>query len=209
MTALTEFTHWIRDEVAPLLKGLGFTRAGLTFRIRVQSNIAIVNIQKSSKSSAAAVHFTATAGVWCRRIAEMEGAMSESTPSIEDCHWTQRLGEMTSVRNDVWWVLQADQREHGDLRHFLDALKRGVSSMQAMASDEALRDLWLTGVSPGLTNIQRLMYLSILLQEIGPMSALAAVTDELLALSKGKPVRPSVLAHLSRLTAAAKKNAAN
>ena len=139
--------------------------------------------------------------VWCRRIAECERSASEGEPSIEDCHWTKRLGEMARTGDDYWWVLRAKPNDQEGLKKFTQALvHHAVPYVQAMASDEALRDLWLTGNGPGLTSVQRLIYLSILLREIGPTPALPAVIDQLNEQSSGKPVRARVQAHLKRFT---------
>lgn len=204
MTASTTFKDWIRDEVAPLLKERGFARVGLAFRTCIGNNIALIHIQKSVKSSATEVKFTATAGVWSRRIAAFLENSTDSMPAIEECHWTQRFGELVSFGDDYWWALHARQNDLECLARFADVLvRRAIPLVQAMASDEALRDLWLTGRGPGLTGIQRLTYLSILLREIGPASALPTVIDQLNERSRGKPVRANVESHLMRLISVA------
>lgn len=43
-----------------------------------------------------------------------------------------------------------------------------VRELHEDASDAAFRDEWLAGRSPGIGSMQRLMFLAILLKEIGP-----------------------------------------
>jgi hypothetical protein len=70
---------------------------------------------------------------------------------------------------------------------------------QLYLADEELRDLWTSGISPGLTNVQRLRNLSILLNTIGPKDLLEGVIGQLRNISKNDPVYPMVNLHLKML----------
>ena len=47
-------------------------------------------------------------------------------------------------------------------------MKAAVPEISRYVSDEALRDLWLSGRSPGLGEYERLRYLAVLLKAISP-----------------------------------------
>ena len=51
--------------------------------------------------------------------------------------------------------------------------------------DQTLRDMWLEGKSPGITPLQRLRNLNLLLAVIGPASELPRVLEELRQMSRG------------------------
>lgn len=52
---------------------------------------------------------------------------------------------------------------------------------------------------PGLTDIQRLMNLSVLLVVLGPQEQLDEVIKEMDQLSEGRPTRPMVASHIRNL----------
>lgn len=199
-TAQKAFSDLIAGAVAPLLEKRGFARAGLTFHRRNGKNYAVIAFQKSTKSSAKTVLFTATLGAWSRRVALFfEDGADSQTPSIAECHWTRRLGELLPVPSDHWWpVAGADGSiARSEALEVLQGV--GLSLAERMSNDEELRDLWMGGSGPGITAIQRLMYLSILVRDIGPPDALASVVAELERRSAGRPVAREVRAHLARL----------
>lgn len=66
-------------------------------------------------------------------------------------------------------------------------------------SDEALRDLWLSGQSPGISSVRRLMYLSVMLRALGPIESLNDVSRDLEYHAKGKPYSLIVRDHLEKL----------
>lgn len=195
----------MRGEVAPLLKGRGFTRSGQIFRAPRGENRMLIAFQKSVKSSADHVVFTATLGVWSHRVAQFDwlGEMNQQ-PSIDRCHWTRRLGELLPEQQDHWWTLTGTVRDAQVAQEVTQLLtERALPLLSQMSSDEELRDVWLTGNAPGLTEFQRLMYLSSLLRSVGPAPALGPVLDELRKETAGTPLSSIARAHISRLTSPA------
>jgi len=201
MTAQEQFTQWVRGDVTPLLKGRGFTRSGQIFRAPRGENRMLIAFQKSVKSSADHVVFTATLGVWSHRVAQLDrpGEMNQQ-PSIDQCHWTRRRGELLSEQPDHWWTLTGTVRDAQVTQDVAQLLtERALPLLSQRSSDEELRDVRLTGNAPGLTEFQRLMYLSSLLRSVGPAPALGPVLDELRKETAGTPLNSIAKAHISRL----------
>ena len=55
------------------------------------------------------------------------------------------------------------------------------------SKDEWVRDLWLLGVSPGLTNLQRLMNLAVLSRFIGPEEIFSRTIEDLQEVASKTP----------------------
>jgi hypothetical protein len=195
------FNEWLKVEVTPLLKGRGFARAGSYFRRRRDGNWALIHFQRSVKSSASRTLFTGTLGVWSRRVAHFVGRDPQvEKPIIDECHWTCRLGELLDEPDDRWWSFTGDSPDQSASKEVVDLVEsRALPLLDRMSTDEALRDLWLSGTSPGLTDFQRLVYLSALIHEIGPRSLLRPVADELDRVTRGKSVAAAARAHLARI----------
>jgi ubiquinone biosynthesis protein UbiJ len=103
-------------------------------------------------------------------------------------------------REDRWWAVDADT----DVAELADALTEAIVDyaipvLVRYSSEEQLRDLWLSGQASNLTDVQRLMHLSVLLDAIGPREELQKVVGELSAVSAGRPTAGVVQRHLERL----------
>lgn len=193
---------WLRGELAPLLKRRGFTLRGRTFAARQHGNWALIAFQQSRrKDQDDSVTFTATLGISNTRVAHFDDPESgDKRPSIEDCHYTVRLGELLPDRTDKWWTLRATREDEKIKRELIDLIMTAaVPRLEVMSNDQALRDLWLSGNAPGLTALERLRYLSILLRDIGPASELERTLEQLRRQSAGKPSASGVIAHICRL----------
>jgi hypothetical protein len=64
-------------------------------------------------------------------------------------------------------------------------LEAVLPELIAHSTDEALRDEWLSGLSPGIGKMQRLLYLAVLVHEIGRSEKLGSVVEELRRLVSG------------------------
>lgn len=200
MAAANVLTQFLKT-VQGTLKPLGFERSKSTFWTRSGNNIGIIDVQRSVKSAVDRVIFTFNIGVWSDRIGRFgPGNAKSHPPVVDDCHWHERIGFLLPDREDKWWTISAND----DPAVVTEQLSRvivdvAVPALFTHVSDEALRDEWLTGRSPGLTEMQRLMYLTILLKEIGPDDALASAIAELKKTSEGKPIESIVVRHLQKL----------
>lgn len=201
MSAKQRFNNWITSDVTPLLKGRGFPRSGLSFVSRRGDNWAIVRLQQSSRSTDAQVWFTATLGVWSYRVTAVEDSRAaQMRPSIQDCHWTCRLGELLPDATDYWWSFvgtAADDETGQSVLTLLGA--EGLPLLDSMSNDERLCELWLSGQGPGLTALQRLKYLSALLVSLRREAELGTVIQQLEHVASGKPAEAGVRSYIKRL----------
>jgi hypothetical protein len=198
MTANQAFQALVRDGVSACLKRHGFAKKGNTFRRKRGEVCHVVSVQKSGKSTSDAVVFTVNLGVASLRLLARSG-VEPGKCTIEDCHWRQRLGSVSSRAEDVWWTVRDEvsaDAASAEVVAWLDA--HGAPSLDALRDDAALRDLWLSGRAPGLTEMQRLVNASLLAEALGPASAKSAVVRELKEMAETKPL-PSITARLREL----------
>ena len=201
MQAAYAFTTLLKDMVGPELKEHGFSKKGPTFYLWCKDNWGLINFQKSSSSTNESITFTVNLGVASSRLLKFFSSVKETgKPSIWDCHWRERLGILLPEHNDKWWVLYRET----DLESLHNLLSRNlrelvIPEIARYIGDEQLRDLWLEGKSPGLTNVQRLLYLSVLLKALGPLDYLGPVLEELQRISIGTPAYSMVEVYLQKL----------
>lgn len=202
MSASALLLDWLRREIAPSLVQYGFKRTGYLYRRSTPLHESLIAFQRSSRSSDQTCVFTATLGVWSRKVAEFhEGAHASCSVKLETCHWTCRLGELLNPPEDRWWTLENSDRHLSSTREVQRlVLDRGVPLLLEMSSDTRLRDLWLSGDGPGLTSLQRLQYLAVLLKDLGPRASFDPTIRQLTKQSAGKPIAGYVRSLIFRLT---------
>lgn len=187
-------------EISSLLKEKGFSRKGNCFYLRQGNNWGLLDFQKSRKSTADETIFTVNLGICSGRLLEFFSPdFLEQKPSIEACHWRERVGFLLPGRRDKWWVIRVAEPVHSlvhELKGCLDQV--AIPAIEQHLSDEQLSSEWLSGKSPGLTDIQRLMNLSVLLKAAGN-NKLREVREALVEKSVGKPTALIVKRHLQNL----------
>lgn len=182
------------------LQAEGFRRQGRTFSARRQGNWAVVEFQRSQKSSANAVLFTINLGIASTTIFRFDGVDAESPPPVERCHWSTRIGFLLPRKEDTWWRIESESdlgRLRGEIGRALDEI--ALPKLDALLSDDALCEYWLEGGSDGLTEIQRLRALSILLKEQARTEELRGVLNTMRNLSEGRPTEGFARGHIKRL----------
>lgn len=131
--------------------------------ISKEGNWGIVDFQKSSKSSNDAIVFTVNLGVSSKKLLSAYSNHSSKRPSIWDCQWQIRLGHIMEEKKDIWWTVTKDtdiQKLSLEILNIL--LVKGIPEIKKYIDDASLCDLWLSGISPSLTDTQRMRYLDIL-----------------------------------------------
>jgi len=166
------------------LKEVGFSAKRTVFFRKVDGgNIVVLSIQRSTKSSRIELKMTINYGVYSTRI----GTKLETDPSsaldLSKAHWRKRL---TEDGNEKWLCVKSTDSpdESGSL--LVRALQSVLPELVEHSTDEALRNQWLSGISPGIGGMQRLLYLAILVNEIGPREKLDSVVRELRTSVAGK-----------------------
>lgn len=187
-------------EVASELRRHGFTRNGQRFYLQDDGNWGLISFQKSTRSTPLKLMFTVNLGVASARLlrffppARFRVAEGKAKPLDPECHWRQRLGYVLPEKQDEWWSMTSgtdlDQLA-GEIQGYL--INLAVPQIQKHISDQALLELWLSGESPGLTQLQRLEYLSVLLKGLGPRRLLEQTLEELRHTSRDAEI------HIARL----------
>lgn len=197
----TDIFRDVLKGVAIVLKEHGYSRKGNTFYIRKEGNWGLVNLQKSRKSSAPNEIFTINLGVCLQILVDFFAPEKiDEKPQIEDCHWRQRIGFLLPGHNDKWWSVTNETSIEQLVPEIQDCLlNSGVPEIDKLIGNEGLQSLWLSGQSPGLTDVQRLMNLSVLLKTSGASSQLETVLHQLEKVSETKPTALMVRQHVHSL----------
>lgn len=150
----SEITKSILAQVQLALKPLGFRKSASTFTRDAGDVLQIVNVQKSTASHATRVKVTVNLGLWLKQLAPLRAGVPDKG-NIWSAHWRARIGDLSSDSTDLWWEAgtQAEGEEVG--RELISRILHALPDMEALSSAEALRQLWQTGRSPGLTDLER------------------------------------------------------
>lgn len=189
MQAMKIFDEMITKVISPYLKKMGFQKLRNSFYFPLEGNWGIINFQRSQTSDSNQIIFTINIGVASRRILHFLGQTEQTKkPDIWDTQWRERIGHLMPENDDKWWNL--DQKTSPDelgstLLNILTSY--ALPAIREFIHDENLRNLWLSGKSPSLTETQRLLYLAILLKQIGPVEILETTLAELQQVSVNKP----------------------
>jgi hypothetical protein len=196
MSAQAMFDALLNSVLKPDLQGRGFRAQDGIFVAQIGSNLLMIEPQKSTKSTVDRILFTFNLKVISGRLATLVDECEPVRTSCPFTHWRQRLGGLLPSPGDHWWGVS--EAVPGDAAAALMGL--GVPAVLSVGSDESLRDLWLTGRAPGLSELQRLIYLSTLLAIIGPVDELSDCIQRLEAVERNAPTRDRVDRHLRLLT---------
>jgi hypothetical protein len=195
VNALEEFKEFLKL-IAPLLKGYGFSRRGQNFYIRRDGNWGVINFQKSQTGTQDKVKFTVNLGIYSQILAKFYYKWKEGTPPTESaCHWRQRVGYLLPEKQDHWWVIDETTLLPSLIKEFEHILPLAVFEIESYITDEALRDLLLSGDRAGFTNHVRLENLSVLVKKYGPFDILNFILAEL----RNSGVDHVVEGHIERL----------
>jgi hypothetical protein len=188
-------------QIAPFLKGRGFSKRSDSFYFEKDGNRGLIDFQRSKKSTPDEVIFTINVGVCSGRLVEffMPDAVGQR-PAIEDCHWRERVGFLLPEKSDKWWRIYASDSLEDWVSEIQSSLEQVVvPEVESHILDENLCAAWMSGKSPGLTEIQRLINLSVLLKKRGDEDSLINVVQEMKKLSEGTATESMVRVHLRHL----------
>lgn len=200
MNALELYKELTR-EISAFLRERGFSRSGNCFYVQQAGNWGLLCLQKSRRSTTKEALFTINLGVCSGRLIEFfSPEAAEQKPSIEACHWRERAGFLLPKPKDKWWVIHEVEPLNSLLEELKDFLVQAIiPEIERHLPDEYLCNEWLSGKSTGLTDIQRLMNLSVLLKAASAEDKLSEVRKELEDMSAGKPTAFMIKQHLQRL----------
>jgi hypothetical protein len=178
------------------LKERGFSAKGTTFHRKTDGgNAVVISVQKRMKSSPAVAEVTLNYGVYSARLGSRLQDEASSALDVTKAHWRKRLRE---DGREKWLHVKATDSADKAGQVILDAVNGLLPELLDHATDEALRNEWLSGSSPGLTDMQRLLFASILVNEVGPTERLNDVVGELRGLVAGSVQQGLVEGRLAR-----------
>lgn len=142
------------------VNGLGFHRQGSILRVVRHNSAGIIEFQKSTKSSGDKILFTVNLAVICGALLEPDQPSLEKARSTE-AHLRQRIGMLMPGRPDQWWEI-SESVEVGALASEVSEViaTEGAPYVARYLDVNELVALWETGKSPGLTETQRMRYLT-------------------------------------------------
>jgi hypothetical protein len=195
------FRMMLKSIISPSLKNYGFHIQNNSFFKTIGNNVGIVDFQKSNNKEIDKLSFTVNIGVVSYNLLKFINQEEEIRKlEIWDAQWNVRLGQLMPEKKDTWWAINESTNVEQLGRDLLDVIVNlALPEINKYISDGGLRDLWLSGKSPSLTDLQRLMYLSYFLKTIGPTELLGKTTQELERISFNKPTAVTAKVFLEKL----------
>lgn len=188
----------VSERVSPRLKEAGYRRSGLRFERDAGEALAIVQFQRSRRETGCD-RFTVNVGVASKRLLTFEG-LSGTRLEFDQFHWKKRLGRTTDDPHDEWWELCSETDVDSIASRVVSILVAdALPQLDRMSSDMALTSEWLEGRSPGLTELQRLMGLTVLLDVDDKRQLQAEYIQKLKDYGNAKGLRGRVGVHLEDL----------
>lgn len=187
--------------IRPVLKEHGFSRKGNIFYTLKCSNFGLIGFQKSVKSNDAEVLFTINIGVRSKVLSSyFRDDFDHSKPSFQWCNWETRVGQLINNGQDKWWSITPDTL----FEDLFDEISTCLSSIAIPyilknISDDQLISSWISGKSLGLPNSTRLVYLSVLLKNLGTPEQFEAILNELDSVCRSGTSLYFAKAHLRRI----------
>ena len=162
------------------LNPLGFRKHGGKFLRKVSFGSLVISFQKSLKSTKDDIYFTADISILHTGLAKRLADLGFST--MVSSHYRQRVGLLLSPPRDQWWRISGSVKPcvlESDVWNVLE--NHAVPDLLQFKSEDALRDLWQSGRSPGLTEGQRIICLAALLKEMGRELELRKLEDDIVS----------------------------
>ena len=132
----------------------GFRKRRQSFRRHVGANSNIVEFQRSKANKEDSLRFTLNVAVLSAAVAARNGVDVEKLGASEG-HLRERIGSITGAA-DKWWPIEIGTDADTLADEVVAALQADVLPyLDRYSTDDALRRLWESARSPGLTEVQR------------------------------------------------------
>lgn len=186
-----------KNKIASILKSNGFSSSGNSFYYFKNDSCGVIMIQKGVVDKLGGLKFTLNFGV-CSNIIRKFYEGGSGKPEYDECQWKVRIGFFMEEKSDFWWNVLHESEMFNVLTDVELKLKKVLPIFLEKISEDFLKEEWLGGVATGITEFERLQYLTIFLKkENSPI--LGKIVNELLAYSKGKSIEYPAKIHLSEL----------
>jgi len=141
-----------------VLKPWGYTKQGQRFRRLIGGNAALIEVQRSSWNDGAAIRLTINVCVISSQLAGSDIDIKKA--GGERAQLRERIGFFLPDPHDKWWELNGtigDAKVADEIVSLI--IKKVLPFLNNYTSDQGLAELWKSGRSPGITEVQRLRYL--------------------------------------------------
>jgi hypothetical protein len=143
------------DATADKLRPFGFVRWGLIMRLLGEDNAAIVSFQKSKYADDEELEFTVNLSIVCGRLLDSDARPLALAQEV-DGHLRERIGFLLDDPEDTWWSIEPWTDSEQLAAEISDLIvTRGVPYLIRYLRTEALIELWASGESPGVTDLER------------------------------------------------------
>lgn len=152
----------ILDTTYAKISGLGFRRRPRGFRKAGDRSAALIDFQRSVESSWDRIRFTVNIGVVHEELLHSyESSFKNAT--CRSAKFNTRLNWLLPNGKPDWWDVTQFTLPEAMAEEVSEAiLNLGVPYILPYMDREALKALWETGYSPGITGRQRQLYLDVL-----------------------------------------------
>jgi hypothetical protein len=148
----SESTRIILAALSDCLHPYGFGRRGQQFERAIADVLHLVQLQKSTTSTAAHIRVTVNLAVWTAVLSETYA----KRPSVVDAPWQERIGFVMPGHHDVWWTASTKAEAFQAGEQIVAAIRDyGIPALNAISSTQDLRRYWENGGWGGLTERQR------------------------------------------------------
>jgi Domain of unknown function (DUF4304) len=187
------------EAIEIFLKEFDFTKSGQSFYFKKESNIGIINFQKSKNSSSSTISFTINVGISSSILRQFNGENISKLPDVEDSHWMNRIGFLLPEKQDHWWEVNDATNLEELKQEIIDIIKNvALPEMFKHITDDDLISHWLSGRSDGLTDLQRCENL-VTLVKYKRSADLPSLIDSIRLELKGKSYLSAFNIHVSEL----------
>jgi hypothetical protein len=152
--ATSDLESTITSRIEQVLSAAGFKRHRFGFERKVGNVLHLVALQSSQSSTASRLRTTINLAVWAPDLAE-----PNAKPDIWSAQWRERIGKLMPQAQDHWWTVSSLKEAEQAAQQISEALVGpGLSALDRISSTSDLLQLWETGHSPGLTQMQAAKY---------------------------------------------------
>jgi hypothetical protein len=157
--ASKEYKKIILDNLRERLKLIGFKKSGTAFTKVTADMTYFINVQSSRESTAQTLKATLNLEIASLAIAKNEDT---SLPMKHRRHWTARIGFLLDNPFDKWWTINNGYEADEASKEIIDIIEKKVLvEFDRLVTTHDLVDLWRNDKSPGLTEKQRVWYLTL------------------------------------------------
>jgi hypothetical protein len=187
------------SSIRVFLKEFDFNKQGENFILKRGHNRGIINFQKSRNSSANHIFFTINIGVYLNSLSLFNNIDMLNEPIIDGCQWKDRVNPISLQKKESWWQIDENTSFENINSKVINALKESaLPQIEKFIIDENLEKAWLSGISGGLSEQQKQLYLIAILKNDNRENWQNLV-EQLRKYSKGKSFENNIQENIAKL----------